>query len=822
MEKNEYFRPETKYFPPKLMKKFGFICSYPLTLLEASSGFGKTTVAMHFLETGVPKTADVYRHIFLESNLQEGWKQFCGLIARFDQSSANKLLDVGVPEEDTMCYIKRVLAALVCKKETYLFLDDMHEWKIPQLREFIVMLSNHRGENLHIIVVIHPSVGSGDQSIIRSSKLLHLQEEDFAFSKEDASLYFIKAGLTLSEKQLDQVMELTNGWIIALYLQLDSLIRKGSFEEGELERLLKKTFWNQLSKEKREVFLHLSVFDSFTYLQAAQLSGGAWEDVENRLHQQYFFIRYDKEEERYYIHTQLRRFLKKRFMLLTEDRQKELYVKCGDLAYRENDHINAIRFYYYAKSWEKILSLPLTSYKIAEVLNETTLHMILDVLAQTPYEVKTKYPKTLIPFVLLLFFAGCTHELLKYKDELKGIILDSSISEQERNALMGELELSLSFLEYNRIADMGRRHKRAYALLQGSTDLINPQSAWTFGAPSVLYLFWREAGKLNEELEQLDEYLPIYNQLTKGHGTGGDGMMHAEAHLNRGELEDAERLCYWAMLAAEEKKQNSIVQCGAFALARIALLKGDDKMFQESCHSLRRTYCHNTEDFSRNTFALANGYLAILSGREEEVEPWLAEGRIKNRFLITVKPLAFMVYAKVLIMKKEYQKLLGISQYSMGISSVFPNLLPQLYIKIYKAQALYEIGQREVAIQQLNEAFEMALPDGIILPFSENYDGVKEMLCHTICDEETKRKIEALFYRADTQRKEEDCKIDSLTNREREVLALLVKGRTNQQIAEELFMSFSAAKKHVSSILKKFDMTSREMLKGKYYKKNGR
>lgn len=48
-----------------------------------------------------------------------------------------------------------------------------------------------------------------------------------------------------------------------------------------------------------------------------------------------------------------------------------------------------------------------------------------------------------------------------------------------------------------------------------------------------------------------------------------------------------------------------------------------------------------------------------------------------------------------------------------------------------------------------------------------------------------------------------------LTEREREVLALLVEGKNNKQIAQELGISLSTVKFHVSSILDKFRVSSR-------------
>lgn len=48
-----------------------------------------------------------------------------------------------------------------------------------------------------------------------------------------------------------------------------------------------------------------------------------------------------------------------------------------------------------------------------------------------------------------------------------------------------------------------------------------------------------------------------------------------------------------------------------------------------------------------------------------------------------------------------------------------------------------------------------------------------------------------------------------LTEREHEVLALMVKGLNNNQIADQLFVSVSTAKFHVSSVLSKLGATSR-------------
>ncbi|RCW61190.1 response regulator transcription factor [Halanaerobium sp. ST460_2HS_T2] len=58
----------------------------------------------------------------------------------------------------------------------------------------------------------------------------------------------------------------------------------------------------------------------------------------------------------------------------------------------------------------------------------------------------------------------------------------------------------------------------------------------------------------------------------------------------------------------------------------------------------------------------------------------------------------------------------------------------------------------------------------------------------------------------------------NLTNREREVLKLLIEGKNNQEIAENLFISVNTIKKHLSNIFNKTEVNNRTELTSMIFK----
>ena len=76
-----------------------------------------------------------------------------------------------------------------------------------------------------------------------------------------------------------------------------------------------------------------------------------------------------------------------------------------------------------------------------------------------------------------------------------------------------------------------------------------------------------------------------------------------------------------------------------------------------------------------------------------------------------------------------------------------------------------------------------------------------------------------LMNRALTNSTHESDKLTTLTNKEREILIEVSKGKSNGKIAKDLFLSQYTVRNYVSSVLKKLDLTSRVQLASYVFEK---
>ncbi len=808
------------FFPDRLQDQLDRVTEYPLTIVSAPSGFGKTTAVREYLKTNLPHSGRQFWYTFLGESPTRAWAGICLQISRLDSERGARLADLGYPREDTLVEILSLIQSLCCESETVFVFDNYQLIQSDPFDEFIHAVSLHANPHLHVIVITQ-QLELLHCRTVSHSQILMVDTSHLLFREEDIDRYCCLSSLRLRKKDIHNLYECTGGWIAALRLYLLHYRETGSIEgKIGLGGLLEIAVWHQCSEEEQDLLLLLSIFEQFTRSQVLMML----EREELPLYAEkllYFnaFIHYEPDQQIFSCAGILRNYLRNRLEKGRSARfQQAAFGKAGRAHTALGQYYEAAQCFYRAGDFDSLLSLPLNRENLVDWTGLGHDAFILNINKECPKKILCRYPRVLLAFAFEMFLIGKYDAFSSYCQIVDEIIETADeIDEEERRYLMGEMALLTSFSAFNDIEKMSEGHREAYRLLEGATSAFVFRDSWTFGVPSIVCLFWRVSGALRVEATRLKECLPYYIKLTNGHGTGSACVMEAEILLLAGDDKGAERLCYKGRYLAAEAKQESICFVAELLLARIALLRADREGYREMLQSMNHRAVNGLERSTRYMMDLANAFLNVNLGFAGEAVPWLMQKAMEERCIYEAAvPFSQLVYARLLLLGQQYDAFLGLSEPLIQQAEAMNALLPKVYYLIGLAIAWSALLQEEPAGKALEKALSIALPDRIYLPFAEHGEALRPLLeaaKDSNPDVDGIRRILALCDRQQVGVKKISAAIHPpLTPREREIAVLAKDGMTTKEIAETLHISSETVKMAFKRIFLKLNIQSRVQL----------
>jgi hypothetical protein len=381
------------------------------------------------------------------------------------------------------------------------------------------------------------------------------------------------------------------------------------------------------------------------------------------------FINFDTDIKTYQFHNIFTGFLRELLEKKDSGYKRALYEKAGHWCVETGDRLTAMQYFYEAGDFENLLCT--AEADRARSFSNENKELIIKYFEQCPPEYKKRHPVALLVYAMALMTFNEMSLFQKTCSELALLIQDSSMDAESIDALTGELELLLSFTRYNDIMGMSEHHKRACALLKKPSVFMDTTGSWTFGSPSVLYMFYRESGELEQEVRDMKEAMPYYYKLTDGHGTGAEYLMEAEWYFNKGDFENAEIAVHQALYLAGDANQPNMILCALFLKARMALMRGDytrvldlSWKIHEAVEKRRYILIHTVD--------MCKGFIDACLQQRSKIPGWLAEGDFSSsRLFFPARAFYNIIYGRALLLNGDYLKLLGISGQFIGIASVF-------------------------------------------------------------------------------------------------------------------------------------------------------
>ena len=580
---------------------------------------------------------------------------------------------------------------------------------------------------------------------------------------------------------------------------------------------------NPLPDDRKEFLSAMGLADEFTEEMAEFITKR--EDVHQilkMLTRQNAFVTCLNDGQTYRFHHMMKECAFRAFRTLDDSRQAFYYERYGAWYEKYGAYIHALSAYRRNQNFAAILQVVQKDAGI--LLASLKPEEVLEVLNRCPVSVLKEYPLAILVLMRCMFNWKNIPKMLELKELLLASIREHpKLSEEERGNLLGECDLIQSFLMYNDISRMSQFHRSASEKMTRPAISIRSDGGWTFGSPSVLMMFHRKSGDLDKELEEMNQCMPHYYKITNGHGQGAETIMSAEAHFMRGNFVDAHIALEKAYTQIQGNGQESIALCCDFLAQRLSICM-DIKMrntFEERRKELLQG--HNTTWV--NIFDSTCAYYYAVTGQTERIPALFGAHMLSTvNFLAPGRPMMEMIENQVYLAQGEYSKVIGRSESILAMCQALHYDLVALHVQIQLLAANWKLGKTEQALELLRRSLSQAFPDGILMPFVENYTYIEELLKGSFFGIN-----ENFLFRITRMGKEWEMRCDQLkkeeayppvfkvlSDRELEITELMAKHMSNKEIAQSLFLSEGTVKQYINQIYSKLQIPGDVRVKRKY------
>ena len=807
----------------RIEKELSMIFEYPLTILSATMGYGKTTSVRTFLDN---KDCDTIWITLLGSDGDEllFWHKLSEAVGRIYPEIGKQLESIGFPmDARQIAQVVAMISKLKRKHPTAIVIDDYHLMdESKQLGALMEAITQEDISNVHLILVSRTRPLFNHINLFAKGLCNYLDTKFLAFTKQEIKDYLILMGYRASDKEIAMLLSYTNGWISAIYL-LQLGLKQGIpiTEVSYITQLVDKNLFSSFDESTKQALLRLSVLDCFTLQQASKILdySNVLEMIE-QLMEQNAFIEYDRRTGVYKLHNVLLDFLRERY-LDEFDKQRICHI-AGEWFLEEEDFVRAIEYYHRAGKIEELLGhMNWEKYMKSGYLGVKMMYVIF---REMPTQWYIEYPLPLLHFALC-FAISKDKNLVNGANQIVEVLepyyeTAAEISLHIRNRVLGEIEIVKIFLTVNNAEKMVELSIKTYEYLDGDVSyMVYRYDAFTFGVPHFLYSYYREAGKLKETLDCLSSGFPP--KVFDGSGMGCDIVAQAEYALETGNFDQVDALVDKSIYKARTMEQVSIEICANFTRMRYYLVKGEIAKAKELLLTTRNYLIDPTKKVNSLTQVIYNSALDMCEGyiygclnQAALIPKWLATGNIGARELM-MRGLAFpyVIYGKALMLQKNWTQLEILSDSFEEEFLVFHNQLGLLHHSIYQATAKYHLYGMKAGMDLMLVALKEARADGIVLPFAEHADFVMPMLYELKASNAIEAsyldKVIALCERYRKTIKQIPSEDITLTEREKQVLQYLSRGLTQREIANELYVSVSTAKKHMENIYRKLNVNNK-------------
>jgi LuxR family transcriptional regulator, maltose regulon positive regulatory protein len=709
---------------PRLNTLFLEAVKYPLIVVCAGAGYGKTTAVHDFLKEYNVTTA----WIQLSERDNVGarfWENYSHSISKISKPLAEAVSKVGFPDtKENLRHYKSLIREYTVVEKRILVIDDFHCIEDSAVLRFMEegFFKNMLPEST-IFLISRSLSRLNVAGMFYRDQIYNVNESDLRFTENELAQYFRRVGVSFQPDSLREIMQDTEGWAFAINLIARSSQKApgyGGYVRNAMKqnifRLLETEIWDEFPEQMRNFLVRLSLIDHLSVDLIAELAAGD-EGLIAGMEKQSAYVRLDSYINAYLIHPLFLEFLTTKQELLSEEQKRETYAISGDWCNRNGFKIDALSYYEKIRDYQSIVKM----------FFELPLQIPLDVCRYAAPIFENALPQD---FYKVEFFAEMhlrsyfcqgllekALELIKYYEEKFLVVPEDNDIKRRTLAriyicwgyLRGLMCLKDDVLDFD--IYMGKAGECVSTSVDPGKLSPHCPAMWIICAGSS------RKGVLEEYIDAVTRTQKHLSRSNlRGLFAGEPELARCVMEFYRGNMSQAESYAALALKNARENKQYGLIHRTLFYVIRIAAAQGDSARAEQA---LKETKELLDEPEYQNRFIdydISLSWYYCFLGLPEKTPDWLQEDFSSYSHAGFLENSWNQIKARFYYATRNFAPVLAYIE-EMKTRESF--LLERIEKLVIEACIHYKMKDKKNAFAALRAAYTDAESNNIVMPFIE-------------------------------------------------------------------------------------------------------
>ncbi len=753
-----------------------------------------------------------------------------------------------------------------------LVLDDFHWIETRSIVEGIHFLLNHLPAQMHVVIASRSDPQLPLGRLRGRGELNELRAADLRFTLEEAIVFLNQAmSLNLSLDTVAALETRTEGWAVGLQLVALSIHGHGLHHAAQLaaslsgnqryilDYLLEEVLVDQ-PQDVQDFLLQTSILNRLTGPLCDVVTGqtNSQRLLEQLDRRNLFILSLDTDRRWYRYYRLFADLLQSRLAQEHPEWVTGLHQRASQWYEQQGQYAEAVAHALAADDLPQALRLIETH--ALSVAYHGELDTVVKWLEAVPLELVHSRPWLCLAHAWVLAMTGrleeATHCLQGAEELISNPSTASVVVDDERQRFLGHIAVVHAYIlglkgdglaaaecarqALERLPEWDWMARREVATILGSSlrwqgdfvaaaDALNQAVAISQAVGvqhtaidilSDLALVQITQGELHRAVETCRNGLQLAEDYLKEGGQRLPATGYLQARMSQtlyewNNLEGALRLAREGVELSKEWGQADFLVIGYFELARVLQVTGDPDGALAALHSARQAGAH-LSSWYRVAIGAYEAGIRLMQGDLRGAARWLEESGLQASDPMTIQyGFVYRTAAQVLIAQGRLDEAWLLLQRLMAVVKPAGAVMYIIHVLVLQALVLQARGQLDAALEFFEQALVMAEEEGYVRTFVDEgapmVDLLRRALARGVSTNYVTRLLAAFSESLPSAlpASVQPVLIESLSEREVQVLRLVANGLANKEIAQSLVITVGTVKNHLKNIYGKLDAHNR-------------